>query len=264
MSLIYNFTSFLEVAPTLSRLAGHADRLFQLHKVRTENDAHSLAYTPNIRGYFSIESVDVCIPESSKCLVRNLSFNVPFGINTLILGPSGSGKSSIFRCLFGLWRIKEGSVTLDEHYFVIPSESLLITGSLIDQITYPDQIEYDMTLGLKIHEILRKLDLLHLEDRIPYSDVRFVSFWTSALSHGEIQRLMLGRIFFHTPKYAFLDEATSKINGELEKSILQAFQQQGTTVVSISNNIRAKDLFQQIVTLDGSGGYTVERTLAES
>ena len=78
-------------------------------------------------------------------LVHNLSFAVPLGSSLLLTGHNGAGKSSIFRCLGGLWQTLGGTIKkpgngdsgLHHDVFYIPQKPYNVVGHLRDQLTYP-------------------------------------------------------------------------------------------------------------------------------
>ena len=83
---------------------------------------------------------------NDKLLVKDLNFSLELGGSLLLTGHNGAGKSSIFRCLGGLWNVPTGKITkpggkaesLSKSVFYLPQKPYNVLGSLSDQITYPD------------------------------------------------------------------------------------------------------------------------------
>ena len=131
--------------------------------------------------------------------VNNLSFKLNKGDSLLLTGHNGSGKSSIFRCLGGLWNIpndngtitKPGSLDgLNTDVFYIPQKPYQVLGTLFDQITYPSTAASSADGGLSeaaLAEILGQCDLLYLMNRPGVLDTEVN--WEEELSLGEKQRL---------------------------------------------------------------------------
>jgi ATP-binding cassette subfamily D (ALD) protein 3 len=121
--------------------------LFQTLKDVSKND--SVAENANFKdgNCIAFKNVDIFTP-TGNLLVKNLSFQVTGENDSLLLtGHNGAGKSSIFRCLAGLWKIPTGEITkpmskankssLSGDVFYLPQKPYNVIGTLIDQLTYP-------------------------------------------------------------------------------------------------------------------------------
>ena len=115
----------------------------------------------------AFEGVDVHTP-NGKLLVKDLQFSLEIGGSLLLTGHNGAGKSSIFRCLGGLWNVQKGAITkpggkaesLSESVFYLPQKPYNCTGSLSDQISYPEA-NAEVTRE-QLEDLLRRVDLSHL------------------------------------------------------------------------------------------------------
>lgn len=189
-------------------------------------------------------------------------------INTII-GPSGTGKTTLVDLICGLYVPTDGEIlidgipltSIDINYwrsqigYVIQDHSLLDT-TIRDNVALRDP-------SITNQEIITALDKAHaldfvnsLENTI-YEKVGEVG---SKLSGGQKQRILIARAIVHSPKLLILDEATSALDSETEKSISSVFVElsKTLTIISIShrpamidasNNIielRDKKLFQSV------------------
>ena len=128
-----------------------------------------MASNENIEPGSSIKFSDVTIrtPAGVK-LVEHLSFELAPGGSLLLTGHNGAGKSSIFRCLGGLWNVQKGAITkpggkaesLSESVFYLPQKPYNCPGSLSDQISYPEA-NAEVTRE-QLEDLLRRVDLSHL------------------------------------------------------------------------------------------------------
>ena len=85
------------------------------------------------------------------------------------------------------------------------------------------------------------------------------------LSGGERQRIGFARLFYHSPPFAILDEATSAINPDEEGQLYERVIEQGTTVVSIAHRLELRKFHRKELKLagDGSGGWELHKNEAK-
>lgn len=274
----------------LSELAGYTSRVYQL--ISTLHRVHANAYgSPNHRrspgrfelysladvqgtvhaGFDGIRLEDVPVvapslwPYGGDELIESLSFVVHSGEHLLISGSNGVGKSAVARIVAGLWPVYRGLVsrprsTGQDGIMFLPQRPYLSIGTLRDQVIYP-HTELDMRDAQRTdHELQRILEdakLGHLLAREGGWDTR--KEWKDVLSGGEKQRMGLARLFYHEPKYAFLDEGTSAVSSDVEGLLYERCKEKGITVVTISTraSLRKYHTFNLILGL-GDEGYDWE------
>jgi ABC-type uncharacterized transport system fused permease/ATPase subunit len=171
----------------------------------------------------AFEDADIRTP-TGHLLVKDLSFEVTDQNDSLLLtGHNGAGKSSIFRCLAGIWKIEKGEITkpmrqgsdnattsLSGDVFYLPQKPYNVIGTLIDQLTYPQSASESKQLSREyVKQILSTVELGYLADR-EGAFVKEVN-WEDELSLGEKQRLAIARVIHHSPRFAILDECTSGV-----------------------------------------------------
>jgi ABC-type uncharacterized transport system fused permease/ATPase subunit len=97
---------------------------------------------------------------SGHLLVRDLSFELRSGGDSLLLtGHNGAGKSSIFRCLGGLWPAKGGAVRKPLDVFYLPQKPFNVVGTLADELAYPQSGSV-----LDHHDLTRLCAMVNLLD----------------------------------------------------------------------------------------------------
>ncbi|KAJ9502543.1 ATP-binding cassette long-chain fatty acid transporter pxa1 [Exophiala xenobiotica] len=273
----------------LSELAGYTSRVYQL--ISTLHRVHANAYGQNHRrhsgrielysmadvqgtvyaGFDGVRLEDVPIvapalyPYGGDELIESLSFVVHSGEHLLISGSNGVGKSAIARIVAGLWPVFRGLVsrprnTGQDGIMFIPQRPYLSVGTLRDQVIYP-HTEIDMReherRDSELERILEEAKLGHLLAREGGWDTR--KEWKDVLSGGEKQRMAFARLFYHEPRYAFLDEGTSAVSSDVEGLLYERCKDRGITLLTLSTRASLRKYHKSNLILGlGDEGYDWE------
>jgi ATP-binding cassette subfamily D (ALD) protein 3 len=107
----------------------------RLHSLNSMNQG-KLEYTDD---FIEFDSVPIVSP-NGDVIINEMTFKVQRGMNTVVTGPNGCGKSSLFRVLSGLWHLAGGTLRRPhmDKLFYIPQRPYLPPGTLRDQVIYPN------------------------------------------------------------------------------------------------------------------------------
>lgn len=191
-------------------------------------------------------------------LIEELSFEVQSGMNVIVCGPNGCGKSSLFRILGELWPVFGGTVIKPAklNLFYIPQKPYMTLGTLRDQVIYPDSYENMMKKNITDNDLkyyLELVQLTYLLDREGGWDA--IQDWLDVLSGGEKQRIAMARLFYCKPQFAILDECTSAVSVDVEGSMYQYCKKVGITLFTVSHRKSLWKYHDYFLYMDGRGGY---------
>jgi vitamin B12/bleomycin/antimicrobial peptide transport system ATP-binding/permease protein len=243
---------------TISVFAASIERLgMLLERFRKGDSAEMVGQEARIQNHlsthFQVNNLTLRTPDSEQTLFQNLSFALQAPQSLLVVGTSGSGKSSLLRAMAGLWHNGSGSVEspdLQEVLF-LPQKPYMLLGTLRDQLIYPNLRE-NIT-DAEIQETLALVNLDDLSERM--GGLGAEKDWAATLSQGEQQRLAFARIFLNQPKYVILDEATSALDVANERRLYQLLQTLDLTYISVGHRASLKDYHQLVLNLTADGGW---------
>ena len=196
----------------------------------------------------AIEFDDVVAGYGDFMILNNLSFKARHGKITLLLGPNGAGKSTVLKTLFGMLKVRQGSIRLDGQDITgTNAKDLLVQHgvafvpqgrNLFGQLSVMENLELGgITLGMKtcrerIPEVL---------DRFPRVKERLHSA-AASLSGGEQKQLEVGRALLLRPKVILIDEPSIGLSPIVVADVFKLLRQlaeQGTTVLMVEQNVKS-------------------------
>ncbi|KAL1116830.1 hypothetical protein AAG570_005300, partial [Ranatra chinensis] len=207
------------------------------------------------------EHVPLVTP-NGDILVNDLSFEVNSGMNVLVCGPNGCGKSSLFRVLGELWPLFGGTLIKPpkSKLFYIPQRPYMTLGTLRDQVIYPHTKEEMLRRGKSdklLREHLERVQLSYLLHREGGWDS--IADWIDVLSGGEKQRIAMARLFYHSPQFAILDECTSAVSVDVEGSMYTYCREMGITLFTVSHRKSLWTHHEYYLHMDGRGSFEFKK-----
>ena len=223
-------------------------------KARAEANGGFITASPSADDAVHLNDVTMSLPDGTKLLEgANLTFTS--GHSVVITGRTGSGKSTLFRVLAGIWPFGHGEVQVPPRSFFLPQRPYIPLGTLRHVITYPNAV--DAYSQADIDQALNDAGLPQLVCRLDNDDN-----WPQRLSGGEQQRIALARTLLAKPDWIFLDEATASLDPEAESELYSVLKARlpETTLVSIAHRPSVASFHDQRMVFtrtEGSAGTLV-------
>lgn len=182
--------------------------------------------------------------QSTRYILQQFSLRLVRGEHTLIQGPSGLGKSTLFKALSGNWRYGLGRVRLptDTKIMFLAQKTTLPYTSLREVLAYPERPEQHPD-----HAYIQILEKTGLQSFIAELDT--VARWANRFSGGQQQRIAFARALLQQPDWLFLDETTASLDSESEAQMYTMLGAllPNTTLVSIAHRASTRKYHQRVV-----------------
>ncbi|MEH2391776.1 MAG: ABC transporter ATP-binding protein/permease [Nostoc sp.] len=247
--VVSQFESLTAFAAGVERMGGLADALEKPSPKPPEMTTIDVTEDSQL----ALRHVTLLTPNYQRTLVRDLPFSLQPGEGLVIVGNSGSGKSSLLRAIAGLWNAGTGEIIrppLSEMMF-LPQRPYMVLGSLRSQLLYPNT-NSDISKTKMCH-VLAQVNLADLPERLGGFDIELD--WANVLSLGEQQRLAFARLLLNTPSYVILDEATSALDLANEKNLYQQLKAKQTTLISVGHRPSLLQYHEYVLELDGNSNW---------
>ncbi|HEY5561201.1 MAG TPA: ABC transporter ATP-binding protein [Clostridiaceae bacterium] len=241
-----------------SALAG-AERVFEVMDESKEEDSKEAKTIETIKGEVSLSKVDFSYIQGIQIL-KNISIEAKRGQTIAIVGPTGSGKTTIINLLTKFYNIDSGEITFDgENINNIKKGSLRKSISIVLQDTFlfsesvSENIRYGRLTATdkEVQEAAELADAHHFIRQLPEGYNTILSDNGSNLSQGQRQLLAIARAILAQSSILILDEATSSVDTRTEIAIQKAMLNlmKGKTTFVIAHRLSTIRNSNQIIAI---------------
>jgi putative ATP-binding cassette transporter len=188
-----------------------------------------------------LENVSVISPGGCSRL-GDAHVEVAPGERVLFIGAPGSGKTSLFRAMAGLWPWGGGKIGLPENIMFLPKRPYIPDGALRDVLAYPDPAESFAPQEYK--DALDRMRLPHLSSALDQ-----VARWDKELTDPEQQALAFARLLLHKPRWVVVDTALETLSPLAREAVFDIFRNElaSTSLVCIGGAEAKSPFFSRVV-----------------
>ncbi|TDE43184.1 ATP-binding cassette domain-containing protein [Flavobacterium rhamnosiphilum] len=271
-----SFGGIAELYAQIQKAIGATERVFELLDETPEkiNSIQNVAENQKIKGNVTFKNVAFSYHSRKEIKVlKDVSFTANFGQKIAIVGPSGTGKSTIASLLLRFYTIDEGEILVDGkniydfdlenlrgNMSIVPQDVILFGGTIRENIAYgkPNATEEEIVTAAK------QANAYNFVESFPEKFETIVGERGIKLSGGQRQRIAIARALLKNPSILILDEATSSLDSESEKLVQEALEilMEGRTSIIIAHRLSTIRSADQILVLD-KGKITEQGTHQE-
>ena len=245
------FVNLSAVVPQYLAMAASAERLMELDALEQEPASREQDAAGRYSALDAIRGEHLTFSYGRDVVLENAEFTLPKGSFAVVTGPSGTGKSTLLKLLLGIFPPEAGRLYLrgDEEipcgrgtrglFAYVPQGNLLFSGTLRENLTIvrPDATEEEIALAVRISCMDSFLP------QLPQGLDTVLSENGGGLSEGQGQRIAIARGILTGAPVLLLDECTSALDAETEKTVLQRLRTlPGRTVLAVTHRQAAVEL----------------------
>jgi len=203
----------------------------------------------------------------NETVLQNVTFDVPVNNTVAIIGPTGSGKTTIINLLMRWYRVNQGSILIDgsnitqislsvlrRNIGVVLQDTFFLSDSLLNNIKFFNDISNE-----DVYQAVRDVGLEDFINQFPEKYNYQIGERGMGLSEGEKQLISFLRTYLLNPPYLILDEATSSLDPLTEGLIQKAIQNitKNRTAIIIAHRISTIQHADKIIVLEN--GKVIEQ-----
>src|SRR6185503_9963877 len=228
--LVDNYPRLADWTASACRLACLLVSLDRLERAEREETMGRIVRQSAEDGAVRLRDLSVTLDDGSA-VVNEADIEITAGEKVLVVGESGTGKSTLVRAIAGLWPWGTGEIRIKfEGLLLMPQQPYVPLGTLRRAVTYPlSPEEVDDAL---VRKTVEEVGLGHFLERLDED-----TGWEHVLSGGEKQRLAFARALIHRPITIVMDEATAALDPLSQQQLMQLVLERlpESTVISVGH-----------------------------
>jgi len=228
--LVENYPRLADWTASASRLASLLVSLDRLERAEGEETTGRIVRNPGEAGALRLRDLSVTLDDGSA-VVNEADIEIVRGEKVLVVGESGTGKSTLVRAIAGLWPWGKGEILIQfDGLFFMPQRPYVPLGTLRRAVTYPlspEEVEEAV-----VRATVEDVGLGHFLDRLDEETT-----WEHVLSGGEKQRLAFARVLLQRPEIIVMDEATAALDALGQEQLMRLLLERlpDATVISVGH-----------------------------
>jgi ATP-binding cassette subfamily B protein len=249
-------------ASMIQRAAASQKRLNEFLSIQPIITQNKQSHLQPTNGDIQFKDVSFTYPHSGVNAISDFNLHIPAGTKLLVLGKTGSGKSTIAQLLTRMYQVDKGQITIDGNLInEMNIQSLRTAIGYVQQdvFLFSDSIENNIHFGLQ--DILQETDLIdaahtahvkHEIENLPQAFKTLVGERGTTLSGGQKQRVAIARALIKRPSIFIFDDCLSAVDAKTEQTILQNFKNyiEDKTTIMITHRIFFGFNFDWIIYLE--------------
>lgn len=241
-------------------MSASSERLMEVENLSQRKEKPKLDVNKNYNEFITIEGRDLCFSYDRDPVINNANFQIPKNKLTVIMGASGIGKSTLLKILLDIYKPDSGQIvfkcknkTVDTKkwtrgmFSYVPQENLLLSGTIRENITLVRPNATDK----EIEEALYIAAMDEYVAGLPQGLDTYLGENGSGISEGQAQRLSLARAVISNAPILLLDEVTSALDAETEKTVLKRIRNlKNHTCIAVTHRPAVLELADWLIEVD--------------
>lgn len=261
--LNFPIEQFMSFIYSLQDVKISLERINEIHEGKNEESKENQAKAFDSEKSIKIENIDFKYdPHAPQKTLEDVSFDIPEGKVTAIVGASGSGKTTLIKLMLGYYPVMSGIISIAGrnineynlkwwrcHCGVVMQDGVIFSESIARNIAVDDG-------DIDVSRLEKAAKIANIHDYVmglPLKYNTLIGYDGVGLSQGQKQRILIARAVYKNPDFIFLDEATNALDAKNEKTIVENLDEfyKGRTVVVVAHRLSTVKNADQIIVVDG-------------